>query len=68
MKKLLQLGCFIGCFAILMYTAFLFTRGESWARIWNETFIFWIVTIVFYAIHFSKSKKRKISKAKKRNK
>jgi len=59
MKKLLQLGCFIGCFAILMYTAFLFTRGESWARIWNETFILWITTIVFFVIYFYKFRKKK---------
>jgi len=67
MKNFLIFGI-LGTLVSLFYTLNLFFNGLSWPRIWNETFIFWIVTIVFYAIHFSKSKKRKISKAKKRKK
>ena len=67
MKNFLIFGI-LGTLVSLFYTLNLFFNGESWPRIWNETFIFWIITIVFYAIHFSKSKKRKISKAKKRKK
>ena len=67
MKNFLIFGI-LGTLVSLFYTLNLLFNGLSWPRIWNETFIFWIVTIVFYAIHFSKSKKRKISKAKKRKK
>tara|TARA_Y100000590_G_C15287222_1_gene851113 strand:+ start:377 stop:562 length:186 start_codon:yes stop_codon:yes gene_type:complete len=49
----------LGTLVSLFYTLNHYVNGESWPRIWNETFIFWIVTIVFYVIHFSKSKKRK---------
>jgi|ETNmetMinimDraft_20_1059909.scaffolds.fasta_scaffold39956_2 hypothetical protein len=58
MKTFLGLG-FLGCFAILMYTAFLLTEGESPARILNETFLLWIITIIFFVIYFYKSKKSK---------
>ena len=75
MKSFLIFGI-LGTLVSLYYTLNLFINGESLPRILNETFILWIVTIVFYVIHFtggwstghhSKSKKKKkYSKSKKR--
>ena len=56
MKKIITFLLFFGS---LIFTTSLYTKGESWPRIWYETFGFWTITFVFFISNFIKFNKKK---------
>ncbi len=58
MKDFLMIGCVVSTLASLLYTANLYANGESWPRIWNETFILWFITLIIFVVYFLKFRKK----------
>ena len=54
MKFYLQIACLLSSFGALMFTVVLYGKGLSWPRIWNETFILWLITLIIFIVYFIK--------------
>jgi len=58
MKFYLQIVCLLSSFGALMFTVVLYGKGLSWPRIWNETFILWLITLIIFIVYFIKFSKK----------
>ena len=52
------MACFLSSFGALMFTVVLYGKGLSWPRIWNETFILWLITLIIFIVYFIKFTKK----------